>query len=76
MDDTALDNRFAPPGSHVEDLGGGDGLELATRGQRFVGAFIDGLFALAVSLAVMLPMYGRGFAMMMSQDSSPCSPAS
>ena len=68
MDDTTQANRFAPPGSHVEDLGGDDGLELATRGQRFAGALIDGLFALAVSLAVMLPMYGRGYAMMMSRS--------
>jgi uncharacterized RDD family membrane protein YckC len=60
MDDTQK-NRFAPPGTHVQDVDATEGPQLATRGQRFAAAMIDGLFALALSLAVMLPMYGTAY---------------
>lgn len=60
MDDTQT-NRFAPPGTYVQDVEATDGLQLATRGQRLGAALIDGLFALALSLAVMLPMYGTEY---------------
>lgn len=60
MDDTQK-NRYAPPGTYVQDVVATDGPQLATRGQRFGAALIDGLFALALSLAVMLPMYGTEY---------------
>lgn len=60
MDDTQT-NRFAPPGTHVQDVEAADGLQLASRGQRFAAALIDGLLAIALSLAVMLPMYGTEY---------------
>ncbi|MCK9688271.1 RDD family protein [Scleromatobacter humisilvae] len=69
MDDIAQsNNRFAPPRTNVEDIDASDGPQLATRGQRFAGALIDGLFALALSLAIMLPMYGLSYARMMGQS--------
>lgn len=62
MDDTQnVNNRFAPPGTHVQDVESLDGPQLATRGQRLAGGIIDGLFGLALSLAVMLPMYGTAY---------------
>jgi uncharacterized RDD family membrane protein YckC len=69
VDDTGqTTNRFAPPRTNVEDIAATDGPQLASRAQRFAGALIDGLFALAVSLAVMLPLYGLAYARMMSQS--------
>ncbi len=66
MDDSGQDNRFAPPGTVVADVAPVDGLQLATRWNRFAGAFIDGMFGFALSLAVMLPMYGTGYFKMMA----------
>jgi len=67
MDETRND-RFAPPRAHVQDIEAGDGPQLATRGRRLGAALIDGLFALALSLAVMLPLYGTAYVRMMAQS--------
>jgi len=61
MDNIEQPNRFAPPGALVTDVDTADGQQLATRGSRFLGALVDGLFGLALSLAVMLPMYGTSY---------------
>ena len=61
MDDTAQANRFAPPGTLVEDIDASDGPQLATRGSRFLAALIDGLFAAALSMAILMPMYGTAY---------------
>lgn len=61
MDDTAQNNRFAPPGTFVDDVVAADDVQLATRGRRFVAAFIDGMVALAISVVVMLPLYGSSY---------------
>jgi uncharacterized RDD family membrane protein YckC len=45
----------------VQDVDADDGPRLATRGSRFLAALIDGFFATALSLAVMLPMYGTAY---------------
>ena len=42
------DNRYQPPQSEVADVAVAEGEELASRGMRFGGAFIDGLFSSAV----------------------------
>jgi len=60
MDDTANPNRFAPPGAAVTDIAT-DGPELASRWNRLGAAFIDGILALLLSVAVMLPMYGSSY---------------
>jgi uncharacterized RDD family membrane protein YckC len=64
MNDNAQANRFAPPGAAVTDIAV-DGPELASRGARFGAALIDGMVALAFSIAVMLPLYGTGYFRMM-----------
>ena len=61
MDNTAQANRFAPPGTLVEDVDAGDGPQLATRTSRFFAALIDGLFAAALSMAILMPMYGTAY---------------
>jgi uncharacterized RDD family membrane protein YckC len=65
MDDTAQPNRFAPPEAAVTDIAT-DGPELASRWGRLGAGLIDGIVALVISLAVMLPMYGTGYFRMMA----------
>ena len=73
MDDDAPANRFAPPGAAVDDIAA-DGPELASRGARFGAAFIDGMVALAISAAVMLPLYGTGYFRMMGTSKMSVAP--
>ncbi len=61
MDDPTQTNRFAPPRTLVEDVEAVDGPQAASRGSRFAAAMIDGIFAFALSLAVMLPIYGTDY---------------
>ena len=61
MDDNTQPNRFAPPRAEVADLEATGGPQLGGRGTRFAAAFIDGLFAIGLSLAIMLPMYGSSY---------------
>jgi uncharacterized RDD family membrane protein YckC len=61
MDDDTTINRFAPPGAHVQDVAESAGPELATRLQRFAGGLIDGLFAFALMMAIMLQGYGMEY---------------
>jgi uncharacterized RDD family membrane protein YckC len=61
MDDDNTINRFAPPGTHVQDVAPSDGPELASRAQRLAGILIDGVFAFALTMAVVLPMYGTDY---------------
>jgi uncharacterized RDD family membrane protein YckC len=69
MNDSVSSNRFAPPQALVSDEAlAGEGLQLATRWQRFCATFIDGLFVLALSAAVMLPMYGTSYFQTMAHD--------
>jgi uncharacterized RDD family membrane protein YckC len=56
------DNRYAPPRALVDEPSLLEGeLAPATRGQRFGGAFIDGLIAMAISVPVLIAMYGTQF---------------
>ncbi|MGN6529137.1 MAG: RDD family protein [Burkholderiaceae bacterium] len=56
------DNRYAPPRAVVDEPLPVEGqLEPASRGQRFGGAFIDGLVAMAISIPVLIAMYGTQF---------------
>ena len=47
-----VDQRFAPPNAHVEDVAVAGEAELASRGMRFLGAMIDGVLALGVVLVL------------------------
>ena len=73
MNDNARANRFAPPGAAVIDIAA-DGIELGSRGARFAAAFIDGMVALVISIAVMLPMYGTGYFRMMGVNKMSVAP--
>ena len=62
VDDNAQPNPFAPPRAAVADMDPlVDGPALGGLGARFAAAMIDGIFALALSLAIMLPMYGTDY---------------
>ena len=59
MQDTAPDNRFAPPRANVADLPAADGAAVpATRLARLGAAALDSLACIAIFMAVMLPLYG------------------
>ena len=73
MDDSAQPNRFAPPGTAVTDVAA-DGPELASRWGRLGAAFIDGILALVISVAVMLPMYGTGYFRLMASSKMSVAP--
>ncbi len=66
MDDHAQNNPFAPPRTLVADVAITEGVELATRTSRFCAALIDALLAIALSIAVMLPMYGSNYYVLMA----------
>jgi uncharacterized RDD family membrane protein YckC len=71
MNDSVSSNRFAPPQALVSDEAlASEGLQLATRLQRFCATFIDGLFAMVLSAVVMLPMYGTSYFQTMARDKS------
>ncbi|WP_077037106.1 RDD family protein [Pelomonas sp. KK5] len=56
----SVDSRFAPPVAHVDDVvGAGAEEQLATRGQRFLGALIDGVIGGGIGwLLALLPGFG------------------
>ncbi len=70
MNESTPANRFAPPQAHIDEPVLAEGLQLATRWQRFGAAWVDGMFALGVAAAVMLPMYGTQYFHLMTTDKS------
>jgi len=69
MDDNiSPPNPYAPPRTLVADVEGTEGLELATRTSRFCAALIDGLLALALSMVVMMPLYGSNYYLLLAAN--------